>query len=132
VPSSSLARKLRIKPGHRLAVVNAPEGYRGRLDPLPDGARIVEALEPGLDFVQLYVRGSDELARLGPAAFAAVKLDGLLWVCYPKGGARAGTDLNRDVLWAKMGEHGLTGVSLVAVDDTWSAMRFRPSGKVGA
>jgi len=132
VPPSPLARKLRIKPGHRLAVVNAPEGYRERLEPLPDGARIVDALEPGLDFVQLYARGSDELAQLGPAAFAAVKPDGLLWVCYPKGGARAGTDLTRDALWAKMGELDLTGVSLVAVDDVWSAMRFRPSGKVGA
>ena len=50
---------------------------------------------------------------------------------YPKGGAKAGTDLNRDVLWQLVGPRGWTGVSLVAIDDTWSAMRFRPSDKVG-
>lgn len=51
---------------------------------------------------------------------------GLLWLCYPKGTAKIKTDLNRDVLRETVAaRHGLEGVSLVAIDDTWSAMRFR-------
>ena len=93
-----------------------------------------ELVDPGedLDFVQVFVRDSAELARLGPAALGAVKPDGLLWICYPKGGRKAGTDLNRDILWKLMEERGLAGVTLVAVDESWSAMRFRPSGRVGS
>src|SRR5262249_3529280 len=123
----TLARKLLVKPGYRLAVVNPPPGYS--LEGLPEGAQLAEG--DGLDFVQLFVKDSAELERLGPPTFQRVKPDGLLWVCYPKGGKKAGTDLHRDILWEKMSAYGLTGVSLVAVDDTWSAMRFRPADKVG-
>jgi len=67
---------------------------------------------------------------VGPA-FGTVKPGGLLWVCYPKGGRKAGTDLNRDMLWELMSRDGLAGVTLVAIDDTWSCMRSRPTAEVG-
>lgn len=129
--ASSLAKKLLLKPGYRAAIVNAPAAYTERLQPLPEGAQLVDALQSALDFVQVFVRNAAELEQVGPAALKAVKPDGLLWVCYPKGGAKAGTDLNRDILWARMSSEGLAGVSMVAIDDTWSAMRFRPADRVG-
>jgi len=128
---SPLAKKLLLKPGHRGALVNPPADYLERLQPLPEGAQVETQLGSGLDFVQLFAKNSGELAEYAPAAIRAVKPDGLLWVTYPKGGKKAGTDLNRDVLWELMSRHGLAGVSLVAVDDTWSAMRFRPADQVG-
>jgi hypothetical protein len=127
---SPLARKLLIKPGSRVALVNPPAGYEERLRPLPEDAELVD-VQPGLDVLQVFVH---DRAALDRSAFAlgSVKIGGLLWVCYPKGGRKAGTDLNRDLLWEAMGEHGLTGVTLVSVDDTWSAMRFRPAAEVGS
>lgn len=130
--ASAVAKKLLIKPGHRITVLNAPDGYLDVLRPLPDGAELVESLERPVDVVQVFVRHSDELRSAGPTAVAAMKPDGLLWVCYPKGGKKAGTDLNRDILWELMGrQSSLVGVTLVAIDDAWSAMRFRPADKVG-
>src|SRR5262245_53690452 len=125
------ARKLLIKPNFRVAIVNAPDGYGGSLEPLPEGVELLERWGEEVDVVQVFVRDRAELERLGRPAFRAVKPGGLLWVCYPKGGKKAGTDLNRDVLWELMGRDGLTGVSLVAIDATWSAMRFRPAAEVG-
>lgn len=81
--------------------------------------------------MQLFASTAAELDRLAPAAIASVKPDGLLWICFPKGGQKAGTDLSRNVLWELMSRRGLTGVTLVAIDDTWSAMRFRPADRVG-
>jgi hypothetical protein len=124
-----LARKLQIKAGSRIALVNAPEGYAERLQPLPDGAEVVD-LRPGLDVVQVFAHDRAELERVA-GAFGSVRDGGLLWVCYPKGGRKAGTDLNRDLLWERMSQDGLAGVTLVAVDDAWSAMRFRPADQVG-
>ena len=49
---------------------------------------------------------------------------------YPKA-KQAGTDLNRDILWNAVSPHGLSGVALVSLNDVWSAMRFRPSERVG-
>lgn len=129
---SPLAKKLLIKPGHRIAVMNAPAGHADKLRPLPQGAELVDWPTEAVDVVQVFVRDSSELERVGPAAVKAMKPDGLLWVCYPKGGKRAGTDLHRDILWDLMGKQSsLVGVSLVAVDETWSAMRFRPADKAG-
>jgi hypothetical protein len=124
-----LARKLQIKAGCRVALVNAPPGYAERLQPLPDGAELVE-LQPGVDVVQVFAHDRAELERAG-SALQSVREGGLLWVCYPKGGRKAGTDLNRDLLWEELSKVGLAGVTLVAVDDTWSAMRCRPAGQVG-
>jgi len=128
--ASALSRKLLLRPGCRVALVNAPAGYAERLQPLPEGAAVVEPTASGVDVVQVFVRDMADLDRLA-TAFASVGPDGLLWISYPKGGRKAGTDLNRDVLWERMSTYGLAGVTLVAVDETWSAMRFRPADRVG-
>lgn len=115
-----------------MLIMNAPAGYASLLDPLPDGAEVVDSVAQGADVVQLFVSDTAELARDAPAAVKALKTDGILWVCYPKGGKKAGTDLSRDTLWDLMGKQtGLVGVTLVAVDGAWSAMRFRYPDKVG-
>ena len=125
---SPLARKLGLKPGYRAVVLSAQPGVLDQLRPLPDGASVAtKAGRTRADLVLVFVADSAALADELPGAVAAVKPGGLLWVAYPKGGKKAGTDLNRDILWRQLGEHGLTGVSLVAVDTTWSAMRARPS-----
>lgn len=132
-----LARKLGVKPGHRVLVLGAPDGFT--LGELPDGATVT-GLAPGgaapagaerVPVVLAFVRDSAAVEASVPVASAAVADRGLLWFAYPKGGRKAGTDLGRDVLWRQLGEHGLTGVHLVAVDDTWSAMRARPEAEVG-
>jgi hypothetical protein len=118
-----LAKKLLIKAGHAVRLVNAPKGY---------GDLLPQRTEAGPnDVLLLFVNNRAELdAHLGPA-IQAVKEGGLLWIAYRKGGAKAGTDLNRDILWQAVEPRGWTGVSLVAIDDRWSAMRFRPADKVG-
>ena len=126
---SPLSRKLLIKPGSRVALINPPAGYAERLRPLPDDAALVD-VQPGLDVLQVFVQDRAALDQVAPA-LGSVRTGGLLWVCYPKGGRRAGTDLNRDLLWEAMAVRGLTGVTLVSVDDMWSAMRFRSAGEVG-
>ncbi len=126
-----VARKLLIKAGHRVGLVNAPFGYLERLQPLPDGAGVVKSTNAAVDVLQVFVRDSADLLKLDPNVFRRVKADGVLWVCYPKGGTKASTDLNRDVLWKAMEKKGMVGVTLVAIDDTWSAMRFRPPDRVG-
>jgi hypothetical protein len=128
---SPLARKLLLKSGQRGALVNAPADYLGRLQPLPAGTHLEVQLGSDLDFVQVFATNTAELHACAPSAIGAVKPDGLLWVTYPKGGKKAGTDLNRDILWEVMSRYGLAGVALVAIDTTWSAMRFRPADQVG-
>ncbi|MDO8491397.1 MAG: hypothetical protein Q7T04_05215 [Dehalococcoidia bacterium] len=130
MPESSLAKKLQIKSNYKVAIINPPAGYVGELGRLPAGAHMVDDLDSEVDFVQLFVKDSEELEAFAPAAMQALRSGGLLWICYPKGSSKVITDLNRDTLWAAMGKYKMTGVSMVSVDDVWSAMRFRPSDEV--
>jgi hypothetical protein len=68
---------------------------------------------------------SDDLDQLG-AVTAAALADRVAWVGYPKGG-KLGTDLNRDRLAEALAAHGIQPVRQVSIDDTWSALRFRPA-----
>ena len=126
-----LADKLLIKADMRVLLLNAPIGYAKKLEPLPAGATVSDKRGKTADVVVAFVRDSAELKRLS-TSFGALEEDAVLWVCYPNGGAKAGTDLDRDILHAAMEKHELTGVSLVAFDDAWSAMRFRAPEDVGS
>ncbi|MGE5623884.1 MAG: hypothetical protein ACM3UP_02545, partial [Methanocella sp.] len=72
----------------------------------------------------------DEVERWAKAAAEAVKQDGVLWFCYPKKTARTETDLTRDAGWEALRRLGFEPVSNVAVDEVWSALRFRASALV--
>ncbi len=128
--SSELITKLRLKSGQRAVIMNAPEGYIERLGPLPEGVTLEEKPDGTFDFVQLFVRDRAEVERFAPQAMRAAKPDGLLWICYPKKSSKIKTDITRDVGWETIRQAGFDGVALVSIDDTWSAMRFRPSESV--
>lgn len=129
--SSSLPKKLQMKAGQRVLILKPPPGYLDKLDPLPEGVEIVASPEGQFDLVQVFVKNMADLQELLPLATQAVKYDALLWIAYPKGGAKAGTDVNRDLLWAAVSEHHFSGVTLISLDEVWSAMRFRPAERVG-
>ena len=111
-----LANKLLIKPDTTVLLLNAPIGYARKLEPLPDRVTVIDKRGKPADVVVAFARDSTELKRLA-SGFAALEEDAILWVCYPKGGTKAGTDLDRDILHAAMERHELAGVSLVAFDD---------------
>ena len=125
-----LTQKLLIKPDARVLLLNAPIGYAKKLAPLPSGVTVTDKRGTA-DVAIAFVRDSAELKRLA-SGFPALEEDAILWVAYPKGGSKAGTDIDRDVLHAAMEKHELVGVTLVALDDTWSAMRFRAPEDVGS
>jgi hypothetical protein len=72
------------------------------------------------------IGGPAEVDAKADPVLAAARADRIAWLAYPKGGKR-GTDLNRDILWNHMLGKGVQGVRQVAIDETWSALRFRPA-----
>jgi hypothetical protein len=122
---SPLAKKLKLKPGARAAVVGAPDGYLERLG-LPTGSTAGTTLDGPLDWIQVFVADSAELAAVVPGITKAVAPDGLVWISYPKGSSKRQTDLTRDRGWEPLEGTDLMWLSLVSVDDTWSAFGLRP------
>jgi hypothetical protein len=120
-----LAEKLLIKPQSRVLLLNAPIGYPKKLQPLPEGVTVTDRRsQTASDVAIVFVRDTGELKRL-QSGFATLEEDAALWVCYPEGGSKAGTDLNRDILNAALEGDELTEASRVAFDETWTCVRFR-------
>ena len=90
-PPAALAKKLKLKPGARAAVVGAPEGYLERLGQ-PAGTTVATVLDGPLDWIQVFVADSAELAAVVPGITKAVAPDGLVWISYPKGSSKRQTN----------------------------------------
>ncbi|MHC2990644.1 hypothetical protein OB13_03245 [Pontibacter sp. HJ8] len=124
----NLSKKLQLKPDQHVLLLNAPPTLADALK--AEGCTITAetALPPAgalYDAVQLFVRNSSELNDSLPLAVLALKKDGLLWIAYPKKSSKVKTDLTRDEGWKLVKEMGYEGVRQVALDATWSSLRFK-------
>jgi hypothetical protein len=131
MPLNPLAKKLVLKPGQRFLLLNAPAGYLALLGELPAGTTLEENPSGQYDLVQAFVKSKAEAEALWQAAAGAVRPGGILWMSYPKKTSGIKTDINRDSGWESLKAAGWDTVAAVAIDDTWSALRFRPVGEIG-
>ncbi len=115
-----LQQKLGMKPGHRVAFVNAPPGFPERFS----GVEVVGRLRAPLDVVVLFATARAELARRFPAAKRALAGTGGLWVAWPKKASGVATDLRFEVVQPLGLGEGLVDNKVCAIDDTWSGLRF--------
>lgn len=113
----SLAKKLNLKPGMKVRVLGKPRDV--------DLDDVHTTSSKSAEAVLLFVKNLAELdAEAGPIVEMG-RTDGLAWIAYPKSGL-LGTDLNRDVLRLHLEASGVQAVRQIAIDDVWSALRFRP------
>lgn len=126
--NKALISKLKIKPGHTQLVLNSPEGYLSR----SSKADVKSQARKQYDFVQLFVRNKADLDKHVSKAIKALKENGLLWVAYPKKNSGIKTDINRDYGWDALTTSGFEAIASVAIDETWTGLRFRVKEKVKA
>jgi hypothetical protein len=125
-PINVLAKKLQVKPGKHWLLFNAPANYPASLEPLPEGATVSYEATGNFDGVQLFVKNSAELAENLKVLVPILRLDTILWIIYPKKSSGIKTDLEMMSSWDEPAQYGLGGVSAAAIDETWTALRFRP------
>jgi hypothetical protein len=121
---NAVLKKLAYKGEDPALVIGAPDEFRatmrafaGKVDEKPVGR---------YGFVLVFVRSGSDLTKLAPGAAASLEGDGRLWFGYPKKSSRRyQTDISRDSGWTPLGKLGFEPVSQVAIDDDWSALRFR-------
>lgn len=115
---STLSTKLNLREGMGVRVIAKPETVQL--------AGLGEPGDPSTDAVLAFVLNLEDVERKADPVVEAAKEDRIAWMAYPKAG-KLGTDLNRDILWKRMEKEGIRAVRQVAIDETWSAMRFRPA-----
>jgi hypothetical protein len=111
-----VADRLGFKPGMRCLVQGAPDGF--------DAGLPADAAPPH-DLMLVFVRDAAAVATVAPEAERLYRDGARLWFAYPKRSSAIRTDIHRDHGWAPVEGRGLLPVAQVALDETWSALRFR-------
>lgn len=120
----SLAAKLGIKPGHKIAAIQAPAGYLQWLGELPAKLQWLETLVDGADIIHLFTNSIEELESLLPALGQHIFPDGTIWISWYKKSARIPTELNEDIIRDTALALGLVDVKVCAVNDQWSGLKL--------
>jgi len=79
----------------------------------------------------VFINNNKEYLNFLKNSLKNVEPDSILWFAYPKGTSKVKTDINRDTIRVTGEEYGITTVTAISIDDTWSALRFRPVDRVG-
>ncbi len=123
----SVFDKLNLKDESEIVVLNAPPSFEVELATLSgvtvrrDAARAVS-----IHFALAFVLTQEQLDRASRELVASAVGDALLWIAYPKGTSkRYACEFNRDSGWTVLRAAGFDTVRQVAIDDDWSALRFR-------
>ena len=125
--TAALARKLRLKQQQTTLALNAPPEYVTALRAALTPDAVSESVGAATyDLVSVFARSRAEVEASAPAAIAATRAGGQLWIMWPKKTSKETSDLSRDTLWPLIQPLGWEPVASIAVDDTWSALRFKP------
>lgn len=119
-----LARKLGIKAGSTVAVLDGPDDFNGLLAPLPDGVTVRTSLRGSIDLVVAFFVAAAACERRLPALAAKIYPDGGLWLAWPKKTSGVPTDLDGSTVRALGLAAGIVDIKVCAIDETWSGLRF--------
>lgn len=126
----SLLEKLNYKGQNRIAIINAEESFSETLKNELKDVLIDEKIDPRFpyDFIITFVKSASDVDLFAPIVLHNLIADGVLWFFYPKKTSKKfNSDIDRDHGWKAMNESGLRGIHQVAIDNDWSALRFRNS-----
>jgi hypothetical protein len=120
-----LAKKLGIKPGARLQLLNTPLQFEAALGALPEGVeRTVANTDQQADMVIAFHTSAAALSEAFPSHARSTKADGALWIAWPKRASGVSTDLNENLLRDIGLPTGMVDNKVCAIDETWSGLRF--------
>lgn len=130
--AAPVLKKLNFKDqGQPVLVINAPKSYDD-IKAAFEGEVHQQAELEKYDFVQVFGISNQELQSHAKNAVSYVSEDGLLWLCYPKKSSKTykGSDCSRDTVTGMLSEEGFEPVRQIAIDEDWSALRFRKPEKI--
>ena len=119
--------KMKIAPPRRVLALEADDDAMQMFNALPAGCSLDRKASRGADYgtVILFALTAAGLKRHLGAAIAASGTDTRLWIAYPKQSSGRATTLTRDIGWEATDRDDLERKEMIALDDTWAAVRFR-------
>jgi len=123
-----LFKKLNYKAQQIIHVLNAPDTFHAELKDMSTIAKVLTLVgtTSKIEFALVFVIRQADVDSYAPQVVPCLQGDAVMWFCYPKGTSKKyKCDINRDKGWNILGESGFEPVRQVAIDEDWSALRFR-------
>jgi hypothetical protein len=127
---SSLSKKLQIKSGQTIIILNAPDDYRNLLEPLPGDVSISSKTGANADQIQIFVLNAEELEKTLQIIQPGLGPNTIFWIAYPKKSSGIQSDLDMMTSWKEPEKYGFRPVASIAINDTWTALRFKQPDQV--
>ena len=124
----TIFKKLQFKNQDKIYVRAAPPSFKPVLQEMAEFTTVKTSpnCKQHYEFALFFVKSKEDVKRFAPKAADKVQGDGILWFAYPKKSSKTfKTDMSRDDGWQPLGKWGFEPVRQVAIDDDWSALRFR-------
>lgn len=119
-----LAKKIGIKEGSRIALVNAPKDFQIEPKELPGNVEFLKPVAKSLDIILFFVTTERTLAKEFSKLATRITANGMIWIAWPKKSSDVATDLSFDSVQRIGLDAGLVDVKICAVDETWSGLKF--------
>jgi len=123
-----LFKKLNFKDHIQILVLNSPESFETELLEMISLTKIEKDVNEvkEIGFAIIFVNTQAQIDDYIDIVFPKLEGDAVLWFCYPKSSSKKyRCEFNRDTGWSSLGKYNLEGVRQVAIDEDWSALRFR-------
>jgi hypothetical protein len=118
-----LAKKLGIKDGFHLSLINAPDHYLDLFSDLPLNLYF-ERDTANVDLIHFFTKSRAEYESLLPSLKKQIKPNGMIWVSWPKKASKVPTDMTEDIIRNYAIEIGLVDIKVCAVDEVWSGLKL--------
>jgi hypothetical protein len=119
-------KKLNLREEKQLLILNAPSSFEPVIGALDEAIDVHRTIEGTYSFILAFVENASAIQATCVALKERMEDDVKLWLAYPKKSSKKyTTDINRDFGWQPLGDMGFEGVRQVAIDQDWSALRFR-------
>jgi hypothetical protein len=126
-------KKLNYKDQKEIHILNAPPTFSGEMDSMRLKTVIKNTLAGArdVDFILAFTTRQRDVDELAAKITGILREDGIIWFAYPKGTSKKyRCEFNRDTGWNELGKQGFEPVRMVAIDEDWSALRFRKADKI--
>lgn len=121
-----LFKKLQVKPGFRVSIVNAPDNAAAIFDPIPSHIELAFVPQPVFDAILIFAQTKVALMEALRTNAPSIGSKTICWILYPKAKSALATDLNLMQSWDDLQTFNLAPCASAAINETWTALRIKP------
>jgi len=119
-----LAKKLGIKSGFIISLVNAPDYYFDLFTDMPGDIMVNDDFGAKKDFIHFFTKQKEEYTTYLPKLKEQLKPNGMIWASWPKRSSKMNTDVTEDIIRNYALQIGLVDIKVCAVDAIWSGLKL--------